>query len=88
MAELSFLKEGLKYAPSMIGIIAIVFMFLRYLHNKEERDRQDFDKRDKTIQLISTQAFEIHKKSNEVIEKNSVLFGEMKHTIEMCGKRQ
>ena len=69
-------------APSLAGALIIVAMFLKYLHNKGKQDSRDFDKRDETIKVITTQAFEIHTKSNEVIEKNTEVLGQVKQTLE------
>ena len=87
MTEFNYLTEGLKLAPSLAGALIIVFMFLRYLTNKEKQDSKDFDKRDSTIQIIATRAFEVHEKSNEVIGKNTEMMGQVKATLESVNRR-
>ena len=89
MNELRLFEEGLKYAPSLIGIIIIVLMFLKYLQHRDVKDlerermmKEDFDKRDKTITTIATQAFEVHRSSNEVIKENTKILGEVKYALE------
>lgn len=89
MSQWSFLKEGLQYAPSLVGAIVIVVLFLRYLNARDKRDiekevmlQQDFDKRDDVLKGISSQGFEIHKQSNEVIKENTQVLGAVKHALD------
>lgn len=87
MGELALLKEGLKYAPTLATLVVILIVFFKYLDKKDKRDQEDFDKRDRTITDIATQAFEVHKESNRVIVENSKVLGEITQTIRMCNKR-
>ncbi len=91
MGEINLLKEGLKVAPALVGVLIIVYFFLRYLDKKEVRDLEKdklielgFDKRDATIKDISEKAFDIHKESNKVIIENSKILGEIKQVIQLC----
>lgn len=87
MDEWSFLKEGWQHAPSLIGMIALVGMFLWYLQNKDQRDKENYDKRDTTITLIANQAFEVHKESNNIIAENSKVLGEVKTSLSLFNRK-
>lgn len=90
MGYTDLVKEGLKYAPTLmiflLALITIIVIFFKYLDRKDKRDQQDFDKRDTTIKDIASQAFEVHKESNRVITENSKVLGAITQTMQACNK--